>query len=89
MAQAAQARAGNDLRQASQHVAGILKLQPANARALFAMGQLQAAMKRWRHAELVYVQAAASEVVRQQRARCLFGAGGPATPSLPAPHLGT
>lgn len=73
--QAAEARVAGKLPLAIKEMGEILRLQPDHARALHAMGQLQAHVKQWPQAEQAYTQAAAYERELGQKARCCYGAG--------------
>ena len=53
-----------------------MQLEPGNSRALFAAGQLHAALREWPAAEQAYASAAGLEQGEPaQQARCWFGAG--------------
>jgi cytochrome c-type biogenesis protein CcmH/NrfG len=73
--QAAELRASGEVASAAHVIERLLQVSPQHPRALFAMGQLQGMLARWRDAEQAYTAAAKLEDDATQRSRAWLGAG--------------
>lgn len=72
---AAELRSEGRVRAAVAVLQRLLELHPRQPRAIFALGQLHAALREWPASEQMYLAAAKRETDAHQRARAWFGAG--------------